>query len=67
MSLSRKEKLHIAHIFGNAKSENTHLRDLLARLALMARTSGGVSGPDKDLMEVCEEAEDFLAATRAAA
>lgn len=40
MALSRREKLHIAHIFGNAKSENAHLRDLLDRLTLMARTSG---------------------------
>jgi transposase InsO family protein len=35
---------------------------LLRRLVFMARTTGGTAGPDKGLMDVCEEAETFLQA-----
>lgn len=35
--------------------------ELLAHLTFMARSSGGVAGPDAALMAACEEAETFLA------
>lgn len=38
------------------------MREALRKLTMMARTSGGVSGPDPALMAACEEAEAALSA-----
>lgn len=38
------------------------LREALKNLTLMARTSGGTTGPDRKLMEACEKAEAILQA-----
>lgn len=62
--LTKAEKPRLASVFANAHSENILLREMLAKLVIFARTSGGTAGADPELCAVCSEAEDLLRSTK---
>jgi len=50
----------VSELFELRKIETKLLTKALRDVVFMARTSGGVAGPDKGLMEACDKAEDLL-------